>query len=172
MFFLLGLLFACLVPGALYADAAPEGGVSSRIDYSIIANRAEAQAIDAIEQGRMKEGLAFMRYALDLDPSAFRTLNYASVLFAEGASEFDRGSKTLGHKLLKEAENQLSRAIADFDPQEHAVFVAHAYFLLGEIYLHGFSDPGLAQDFYYRSIQYHDNEPSRKAVEGIRRGIK
>jgi len=132
------------------------------------ANRLESQAIESIDADQMEEGLRLMQQAIEIDPSAVRHMNYGSILFGNGVVDFKNGKKHEAVRLFKQAEDQLSQAIAGFDPQANAAFVAQAYFLLGEIYLNAYNDQDMAHDFYYKSLEYYDNTSARDAIEQLR----
>ena len=143
---------------------------SSSNEKARLANQLEAQAIEHIDNERLREGLLLMKQAQEKDPNPMRSMNYGSILFANGVSDFNSGNKLQAIQTLREAEDQLSQAIAGFDPQKNAAFIAQAYFLLGEMYLNGFSNADMAKDFYYKSLEYDDNPGARAAIEALRQG--
>ena len=154
-------------------DPAKESSNSSSSNLSASdmikhANQLESQAIECIDHNQMEEGLALMKQATELDPSPIRSINYGSILFGNGVVDFKNGQQQEALQVLREAEDQLSQAIAGFDPQKNAAFVAQAYFLLGEIYLNAYANPDLAHAFYYKSLEYFDNSNARTAIEELR----
>jgi tetratricopeptide (TPR) repeat protein len=131
------------------------------------ADRLEAQAVDLIDNNRMEEGMVLMKQAMQIDPTPMRHMNYGSILFGNGAAEFESGNKAKAQETLYEAQDQLAQAIAGFNPKKEAVFIAQAYFLLGEMYLNAFSNEAKARMFYYKALSYYDNPGARAAVEKL-----
>ncbi|MBF0490651.1 MAG: hypothetical protein HQL15_08590 [Candidatus Omnitrophica bacterium] len=127
----------------------------------------EAHAIDAIDNNQMDNGIALMKQAVDVDSSPMRRMSYASILFGNGAAEYKAGKREEGTHVLGDAENQLSLAIADFHPLEDAVYLAQAYFLLGEIYLYAYANMRQAKIFYQKALYYYDNEGAKTALERL-----
>jgi tetratricopeptide (TPR) repeat protein len=131
------------------------------------ANLLESQAISLIDNHHMDKGMGLMKQAAELDPTPLRDMNYGSVLLGQGAAAFKKGNKEEATKTLRQAENYLTLAIAGFDPTTQAAFISQCYFLMGEIYANAFFNKDKAKDFYYKSLEYNENESSRKAIQAL-----
>lgn len=129
------------------------------------ADRMENQAVAAVDAGRMDKGLSLMRQAIALDAAPSRQLNYGSILFGNGVSLFKGGQKDKAKKVLAEAREQLLKAVDGFDKTKDALFLAQAYFLLGEIERNGFADAAKAKEYYKKSLSFYDHEGAKAALQ-------
>ena len=128
----------------------------------------EKQAIEMINADKMDEGVSLMQQAVESAPTPMRHMNYGSVLFGKGVKEFKEGNQKQAREILRKAERELSEAITGFDTKKDGVFLAQAYFLLGEIYLNAYSDKGRAKIFYQKALLYYDHKGARNALEKSR----
>jgi tetratricopeptide (TPR) repeat protein len=128
------------------------------------ADELEDKAVDLIDHDRTEEGMALMKRAVEIDPTAMRHMNYASILFGSGAVEFKDGDKAHGTELLFQSQEHLGKAIAGFDYRKDAVFLSQAYFLLGEIYWNAFSNQEMAKTSYQKALTYHENQGAKNAL--------
>ena len=124
------LVLMLLCPGMANAQS------TSHVQDSpvIQADNFQEQATQDIDDGKMDAALDLMVKAIQLDPSAQRYMNYGSMLFGNGVAVFKGGNQTKGRKILEEAEDQLHKAIARFNPYKDQVYLSQCFFLLGEMY--------------------------------------
>lgn len=128
------------------------------------ADQLENQAVELIDNDQMTGGLKLMKKAIDIDPTPMRHMNYGSILFGNGVADYKDGHQQQALITLKQAEDELNQAIKGFDPKQEGVFLAQAYFLLGEISLNAFSDKTQAKTFYRKALSYYDNEGAKAAL--------
>ncbi len=143
-----------IVPDAKPGKTDPSRETQSRAD------ELERKALELIDAGRMDEGLTMMQEAVALDPSAFRRMNYGSILFGNGVELFKAKDTDEALEVLRACEGELNAAIAAFDPVRDAAFLAQSHFLLGEIYANAFQDPQTAQVHYTKSKEFRDSRPA------------
>ncbi len=128
------------------------------------ADQWENQAVGLIDEDKMQEGLRLMKKAVALDPTPMRHMNYGSILFGNGVADFKDGRQSQAMDTLHQAEDELDQAIAGFDPQKDNVFLAQAYFLLGEMYLNAFTNQDKAKTFYQKALTYYDHAGAKAAL--------
>lgn len=131
------------------------------------ADQLETQAVDLIDNDQMTEGMALMKQAVDIDPTPMRHMNYGSILFGNGVVDYKNGNKEQGLHTLYEAQDELAQAISGFNPRKEGVFIAQAYFLLGEMYLNAFDNPTKAKIFYRKALLYYPNQGARSALQKL-----
>jgi tetratricopeptide (TPR) repeat protein len=138
------------------------------------AQKIKAQADDlqdkgaqAIDDGNVDQGLDFMVRAIHLDPSPMRHLLYGSILFGNGVAAFKDSGHDKGIVILRQAEGQLLKAIAGFNPNKDQVYLGQCYFLLGEMYSYAFGDKNKAIGYYKRSVELNDYPGARDALSKL-----
>ncbi len=72
-----------------------------------------------------------------------------------------------GSAILRQAEEQLHKAIDGFNPGKDQVYLSQCYFLLGEMYLNAFGDKNKAREYYRRSVESNDNPGARDALNRL-----
>ena len=132
------------------------------------ADALEAQALELIDADQMDKGLAMVRQAVALDPTPQRHMNYGSILFGNGVALFKQAQAEEGKKILRLCEEQLHKAIEGFNKDKDAVFLAQAYFLLGEMYNNAFADPAKAKEFYSTALTFSDHDGAKAALAKIK----
>ncbi len=128
------------------------------------ADALEANAVELIDQDKMDQGLELIRQAIALDPSAQRHLNYGSILFGNGVALYKKGDLDQGKKVLRQSEEQLNKAIAGFNKDTEAAFIAQAYFLLGEMHANAFADIAKAKEHYSKAVFLSDHDGAKSAL--------
>jgi tetratricopeptide (TPR) repeat protein len=138
------------------------------------AQKLKAQADDlqdkgaqAIDDGNMDQGLDFMVQAIHMDPSPMRHMLYGSILFGNGVAEFKDSDQKKGTAILRQAEGQLLKAIAGFNPNKDQVYLGQCYFLLGEMYSNAFGDKNKAIGYYRQSVELNDYPGARDALNKL-----
>jgi tetratricopeptide (TPR) repeat protein len=156
------LLILVFWSGALCAQSIP----------TTDAEKLKAQADDladkgaqAIDDGNMDQGLDDMVRAIQLDPTPMRHMIYGSVLFGNGVAVFKDSDQNKGVEILHQAEAQLRKAIAGFNPNKDQVYLGQCYFLLGEMYLNAFGDKDKAREYYKQSVELNDYPGARDALD-------
>ena len=116
----------------------------------------EDKSAQAIDEGNMGRGLAFMARAVALDPTPMRHMIYGSMLFGDGVAVFKESDKEKGKEILRRAEAQLRKALAAFDAHNDQFYISRCYYQLGEIYLNAFGDKEKAREYYRKSAGPQD----------------
>ncbi len=142
----------------------PKPAAKTDVSASSQADQWEHQAVKLINEDKMQEGLELMKKAVALNPTPMRQMNYGSILFGRGVADFKDGRQPQAINTLHQAEDELDQAIAGFDPQKDSVFLAQAYFLLGEMYLNAFTDEDKAKAFYQKALTYDDHQGAKAAL--------
>ena len=132
------------------------------------ADAMEAKAVELIDQGKMSEGLDLMRQALVLAPSAQRHMNFGSILFGNGVMLFKNGQQEQGRNMLRQSEEALTKALAAFDKERDAFFMAQCFYLLGEMYSHAFQDEAKAKDYYTEAVALVSHPGATKALNDLK----
>jgi tetratricopeptide (TPR) repeat protein len=127
----------------------------------------EDKGAQAIDDGNMDQGLDFMARAIRLDPSPMRHMLYGSILFGNGVAVFKDSDQNKGITILRQAEGQLLKAIAGFNPNKDQVYLGQCYFLLGEMYSNAFGDKDKARGYYKRSVELNDYPGARDALNKL-----
>ena len=138
--------------------------LTTAVPLSRQADQLEDQAVEFIDEDKMEEGLKLMKKAMDVDPKPMRHMNYGSILFGNGVADFKAGRQPQAVEILHQAEDQLNQAISGFNPKKEGVFLAQAYFLLGEMYLNAFGDKEKSKTFYQKALTYYDHEGAKAAL--------
>jgi tetratricopeptide (TPR) repeat protein len=131
------------------------------------ANRLETKAVELIDNDQMAQGMDLMKQAVAINPTPMRHMNYGSILFGNGVADFKAGHKPEALEILYQAQDQLAQAIVGFNPRKEAVFIAQAYFLLGEINLNALSNPEKAKMYYHKSLSFYPNLGAKAALEKL-----
>ncbi|MEI7997993.1 MAG: hypothetical protein WCH62_00590, partial [Candidatus Omnitrophota bacterium] len=131
------------------------------------ADQLEKKAVELIDENKMDEGMALMKQAVVLDSSPMRHMNYGSILFGNGVEDYKSKNQEQALKTLSEAQQELRAAIEGFNPKKEGIFLAQAYFLLGEIYLNAYSDRIRAKEYYQKAVFYYDNQSAKAALEKL-----
>jgi len=158
------LLILVFWSGSLFAQSLP----------TTDAEKIKAQADDladkgaqAIDDGNMDQGLDDLVRAIQLDPTPMRHMIYGSVLFGNGVAAFKGGDRDKGLEILHQAEGQLLKSIAGFNPGKDQVYLGQCYFLLGEMYMNAFGDKDKAREYYKRSVELNDYPGARDALNRL-----
>lgn len=128
------------------------------------ADELEAKAVELIDANQMSQGLDLMRQALILGPTAQRHMNYGSILFGNGVLLFKEDKKEQGRNALRQAEEELNKAIGGFDKDKDAFFMAQCFYLLGEMYANAFEDKVKAKDYYQEAVDLAAHSGAQKAL--------
>lgn len=128
------------------------------------ADELEAKAVELIDANQMSQGLDLMRQALILGPTAQRHMNYGSILFGNGVLLFKEDKKEQGRNALRQAEEELNKAIGGFDKDKDAFFMAQCFYLLGEMYANAFEDKVKAKDYYQEAVDLAAHAGAQKAL--------
>jgi tetratricopeptide (TPR) repeat protein len=131
------------------------------------ADALEDQGAQAIDDGNMDQGLDFMVRAITLDPTPLRYMNYGSILFGNGVAVYKDSDQEKGRALLRQAEIQLRKAIAGFNPNRDQVYLGQCYFLLGEMYLNALGDKVKAKAYYQKAADLNDYPGARDALNKL-----
>ncbi len=131
------------------------------------ANEIEQQGLAMIDDGKMDEGLALLRQAIDMDPTASRHLSLGGILFGNGVALSKEGNKEAALKIFREAEKEIREATITFDPNEEKTLLSQAYYLLGEMYANAFGDQSKAKEFYEKSLSFYANPEAQHALDGL-----
>ena len=157
------LLILMLWPGLLLA--APNPIEAQKIVAQ--ADDLEDQGAQAIDDGDMDHGLKLMSSAIALDPTPSRYMNYGSILFGNGVSVFKDSDPKQGITTLRQAEAQLLKAIALFNPNKDQVYLSQCYFLLGEMYNNAFKDKFKAKTYYQKAADLSDYTGAKDALSKL-----
>lgn len=131
------------------------------------ADALEQKGLNLIEQGAMQEGLVTLRKAIELSPEANRYLNLGSILFGNGVAAFKRGNIDEAVSIFRNAQYELEAAIRLFDRNSQQMFLAQAYFLLGEMQAQGFKDEKSARKFYEQSLSFYVNPAVERRLKQL-----
>ena len=132
-----------------------------------LADDLEDKSAQAIDDGNVEKGLGFMAQAVRLDPTPMRHMLYGSILFGNGAAIFKDSDQIKGSSILRQAEEQLLKAIDGFNPGKDQVYLGQCYFLLGEMYRNAFGDKNKAREYYRRSVESNENPGARDALNRL-----
>jgi len=124
----------------------------------------EDKSAQAIDDGDMNKGLGFMLQALELDPSPMRHMIYGSMLFGNGVAVFKDTDQDKGKAILRQAESQLLKAIAGFNPNKDQDYLSQCYFQLGEMYRNAFGDNDKARTYYQKAVDLNDYTGAKDAL--------
>lgn len=136
-------------------------------DQMAQADRLEAKAVELIDENRMDQGLELIKQALTIYPTPHRHMNYGSILFGNGVELYKKERQDEGKAILKQSEEELKKAIQGFDPAKEGLFIAQAYFLLGEMYKNAFADSAQAKEFYQKSVSLADHDGAKSALSKL-----
>lgn len=134
------------------------------------ADAAGYEGLSLIDQGAMPEGLAKLRLAIETDPqSPVWRMNYASVLFGNGAEEYKSGRELEALGTLREVENELLKAIELFDPNTDGIMISQCYFLLGQLFYNVYDDPERAAELYTSATALYEHPRAMAMLERIQK---
>jgi len=94
-------------------------------------------------------------------------MNYGSILFGNGVSVFKDSDQEKGRAILRQAEEQLRKAIAGLNPNKDQVYLGQCYFLLGEMYLNAFGDKVRAKEYYKKAADLNDYTGAKDALSKL-----
>jgi len=120
-----------------------------------------------IQDGKMEEGLAKLKEAVQIAPNdPAGHMNYASILFLKGQKVYQSGDEEGGRTIFKEAEKELLTAIKLFGPRENDPLLSHCYFLLGDIYRYPYKREAQAKVYYQKAIEIYSQHGG--AIEALK----
>lgn len=149
---------------AILPDPPPANSSINSKEARVQADQLEARAVGLIDDGNMNQGLDLIKQAVLLSPTPQRHMNYGSILFGNGVELFKKGQREPGRKVLRDAEEELKKAIDGFNANADSIFIGHGYFLLGEMYANAFEDPAQAKAYYTKSVTLSGHEGAKAAL--------
>ena len=132
------------------------------------ADQMEQQGLAMIDEGKMDEGLALLRQAIGADPKAIRHFSLGGILFGNGVALSKQGDKDASLKIFREAQEEIQKATAMFDPGEERTLLSQAYYMLGEMHANAFDDKSKAKEFYEKSLSFYANPEAQRALDGLK----
>lgn len=148
------------------ADQAQSPGEDLRRQADAVGN----EGLSLIDKGSMPEGLEKLRMAIATDPqNPVWRMNYASVLFGNGAEEYKGGRELEALGTLREVESELLKAIELFDPDADGIMISQCYFLLGQLFYNVYDDPVRAAELYTSATTLYEHPRAMAMLERIQK---
>lgn len=131
------------------------------------ADQLEEQAAVKMEEGQVEEAISLMQQAIEIGSTPMRRFNYASMLFGQAVKEFKASNLQKAMPIFKRAEITFNTAIRTLSPVKEPMFIAQAYFLLGEIYFNAYYDKEKAKAYYGKALSLYDNPSAKAALSAL-----